>query len=166
MGKTGTSFRMDMSRITNAVGRAADLMGKSQDLAEAVGEALVSSTRKRFKDVTDPEGNRWKESARAKSEGGQTLTETASLKNSIVYEASPTTVVVGTNKEYAAIHQFGGEIEPKKASMLRFQVGGKWVSAQQVTMPARPFIGINAEDMEEAKDTMLSGMKRAFGGNC
>jgi phage virion morphogenesis protein len=162
MGKTGASFRMDMSRLANAVSRAAGLMGESRNLAEAVGEVLVASIRKRFKDETDPEGNRWKESARAESEGGQTLTETAGLKNSIAYEASPTMVVVGTNKEYAAIHQFGGEIKPKSAPKLKFQVGGKWVSASKVTMPARPFIGINEEDMEEARETMLSCMKRAF----
>ncbi len=163
MSKTGASFRMDMSRLANAVSRAAGLMGESRNLAEAVGEALVASTRKRFKDETDPEGNLWKESARAESEGGQTLTETAGLKNSIVYEASPTMVVVGTNKEYAAIHQFGGEIEPQRAPKLKFQVGGKWIATKKVTMPARPFIGINEEDMAEAGETMISGMKRAFG---
>lgn len=154
---------MDLSRLTSAVSRAADMLGESQNLAEDIGETLTASTRKRFKDEAAPGGGSWKRSARAEAEGGQTLTDTAALKNSIGYEASPTTVVVGTNREYAAIHQFGGEIEPKSAPALRFQVGGKWVSTQKVTMPARPFIGINEEDMEEAREMMLSGMKRAFG---
>lgn len=43
--------------------------------------------------------------------------------------------------------------------MLRFQIGGKWVSAKEVTIsiPARPFLGISEEDDAEIKD-MLNAM--------
>ena len=42
----------------------------------------------------------------------------------------------------------------KKA--LRFQVGGKWVTKKQVriTIPARPFLGLSEDDMQEMKATV------------
>lgn len=48
---------------------------------------------------------------------------------------------VGTNLEYAAIHEFGGTIEAKNAPRLVFQVApGEWRTAQSVTIPARPYM--------------------------
>ena len=37
----------------------------------------------------------------------------------------------------------------------RFQVGGQWVSKKQVkvNIPARPFLGLSDEDMQEIKAT-------------
>ena len=41
-------------------------------------------------------------------------------------------------------------------SFLRFQVGGKWVTKKQVriTIPARPFLGLSEDDMQEMKATV------------
>ncbi len=41
---------------------------------------------------------------------------------------------------YALIHELGGKIVPKKAPALRFQVGGQWVTTQEVNIPARPYL--------------------------
>ena len=49
-------------------------------------------------------------------------------------------VLVGTNKVYGAIHEFGGTIVPKNAKSLRFQVGGRWVTTQKVKIPKRPWL--------------------------
>lgn len=40
--------------------------------------------------------------------------------------------------------------------MLRFQYNGKWVSKKQVRVkiPARPFLGLSDEDMQEMKATV------------
>ena len=37
-----------------------------------------------------------------------------------------------------------------------FQVGGKWVTKKQVriTIPARPFLGLSEDDMQEMKATV------------
>ena len=65
---------------------------------------------------------------------------------------------VGTNAKHAATHQFGDQgrtIRARKAKNLRFQVGGQWVSKKQVkvNIPARPFLGLSDEDMQEIKAT-------------
>ncbi len=50
----------------------------------------------------------WPPSIRAMTKGGKTLIDTARLKNSMVAAVTgPTTLRVGTNVRYAAVHQFG-----------------------------------------------------------
>lgn len=47
----------------------------------------------------------------------------------------------GSNVEYAAIHEFGGEIKAKNVKFLRFRTfDGAWHSVKKVTMPARPYL--------------------------
>ena len=42
---------------------------------------------------------------------------------------------------YARIHEFGGQIRPKRARYLRFKLPeGQWVSTKLVNMPARPYL--------------------------
>ena len=59
---------------------------------------------------------------------------------------------------YAATHQYGDTriIRARKKKMLRFQVNGQWISKKQVrvTIPARPFLGLSDEDMEDIKETL------------
>lgn len=49
-------------------------------------------------------------------------------------------MLVGTDVEYARIHEFGGDIVPRNARALAFQIGGEWIITQRVTMPARPYL--------------------------
>lgn len=131
-----------------------DLKGSNLVLAEA----LRASTRQRFKDEESPEGSKWESSIRAINEGGTTLTENAGLKNSIKSTASNLGFAVGTNKIYAKTHQFGDErtIKAKTSRGLRFKINGKWITKKKVniSIPARPFIGISEEDMQEVKATL------------
>lgn len=51
------------------------------------------------------------------------------------------TVYVGTDVVYAAIHEFGGEIRPVRAKVLRFKLkNGEWVVARRVRRNAQPFM--------------------------
>lgn len=70
---------------------------------------------------------------------------TGTLRRSIhseTTEKSGTRVVVqvGTDLEYAAMQEFGGEIVPKNAKRLVFEVDGKKVFAKKVTIPAHPYL--------------------------
>lgn len=49
-------------------------------------------------------------------------------------------IFIGTNLEYAAIHEFGGEITPKRARALRFKVKGEWVTVKRVRITAQPYM--------------------------
>ncbi len=142
------------------------LLRKMQSMAEldkkglnaALAEGVRESTLERFKNSIDPSGKRWKVSIRAASEGGKTLIKSAQLRNSIKSRSDETGFAVGTNVKHAATHQFGEPgrtIRARRAKALRFQVGGKWVSKKQVRIriPARPFLGLSDEDMQEIKAT-------------
>lgn len=70
------------------------------------------------------------------SSNRKVLIKEGHLMDSINYQASNTGVEVGTNRVYAAIHQFGGPAGRKN---------------KRVKIPARPFLVIQDEDMTEIK---------------
>lgn len=134
-----------------------ELIGRLRALEEAdiagamaaAGEAIRTSVLERFDTGKDPEGRAWKKSIRAQQDGGKTLSASRDLATSIHVESSAKGVEVGTNKEYAAIHQFGGTIRAKGDGLLRFRIGDQWISKKSIKMPARPYLGINEEDIRE-----------------
>lgn len=161
--KSGCS--LSRGGFDKALGNAVKRIGNTRALMASIGEALVSGVKTRFKKEEDPEGKKWEPSARALAEGGKTLTKDAHLRDSIDYAATPTRVMVGSNLPYARIHQYGGTIRPKKAKALRFRgPGGEMIMAKQVTIPARPYLGVSEADMEEVKGTMEDFLKGAFKG--
>lgn len=112
-----------------------------------------SSTRERFRSQTGPDGQRWKPSLRAQLTGGKTLTKDGHLGDSITSTADQHAAEWGTNRIYAAIHQFGSTIRAKGTGGLRFKIPGfGWVTKRQVTITARPFLGVSAEDQQDILD--------------
>lgn len=161
MGKSGVSLHW--GGLDKALGRATGKLGNTQALMESVGEALVSGTKKRFDEKKDPEGTPWKPSRRALEKGGKTLMHSGRLRRSIDYAATSDKVMVGSNLAYARIHQKGGEITPKKAKKLVFKDSdGKIVAVDAVTIPARPYLGVSKEDMEDVKATMADFLAGVF----
>lgn len=134
----------------------------AQAVFDEIGQALVTSTVHRFERETGPDGQPWKPSRRAREEGGQTLTDKGRLRGSITHVAGPTFVDVGTNVLHAAIHQFGGEIRPKGSGKLYIQRGGAVTAVvDSVTMPARPFLGVDDADRDAISEILLDALERA-----
>lgn len=138
------------ARLTNSANR--------RDLMDQIGATGVSQTQQRFLDQSY-DGSPWPASFRVKTKGGQTLRDKGHLFGSLTFSATDKAVEWGSNKIYAGIHQFGGVIRPKSAKNLKFRLAnGKFVAVKQVTMPARPFLGITdanrAEILETAQDWM------------
>lgn len=150
----------DWKRFEQALHRLArlSLLGMHQE----IGEALVTSTRLRFRRGVDPEGNRWPPSRRAQREGGQTLRDSGLLANSIHYKAQSDRVEVGTNDKRARVHQEGLEIRAKRARYLRFQVDGGWVQRKSVQMPRRAFLGISDDDQREIEQIVQQRIEEAL----
>jgi phage virion morphogenesis protein len=138
----------------------------------ALAEAIRKSTRGRFKNQEGPDGDKWKPSQRVTSgvKREKTLTDTGRLRRSINSKADKKGFSVGTNVKYAATHQFGDEdrelgpitIRAKNKKSLKFNIGGKdifvkkvYIPSLKVTIPARPFLGINEADINEIKSTLL-----------
>ena len=70
---------------------------------------------------------------------GKKLKVTGQLAASVQSESGQDFARVGTNKVYAAMHQFGGVTSPKS------MIPGKGI-------PARPFLGVNKDDTKEIID--------------
>lgn len=154
---TGASFQsgpgfqveIDDAQVRGILDR---LVAAAEDLSPAmdrIGSMLVSSVLHRFETGQGPAGVPWKPSIRARVQGGQTLIDSGRLRASITYIPGPSSVEVGTNAIYAAIHQFGGTIHAKSAPHLTFKIGGRFVSKDHVTIPPRPFLGIDEGDRAE-----------------
>ena len=125
----------------------------------ALAEVVRDSTLERFRQGKDPEDRRWKTSIRAANEGGRTLIKSAQLRNSIHARSDASGFAVGTNVKHAATHQFGEPgrtIRARRKKALRFRINEHWVSKKQVRIqiPARPFLGLSDEDMQEIKNTV------------
>lgn len=132
--------------------RLRQLGDSPRPIFQAIGQYGESSTRLRFKKGVGPDGARWKPSARAQASGGQTLVQKGQhggLLGSITHVYDSASAEWGTNKVYGGIHQVGGTIVPRTAKSLRFQIAGRWVSTKRVVMPARPYLGLSAEDHRE-----------------
>lgn len=117
------------------------------ELMTNIGAVLESSTRERIEETkTSPDGAAWAPNL----EGTSILLWTGRhLRDSIAYIASANDVEVGSSWEFAHIHQDGATITPKNAKRLSFFLRGRRVSARKVTIPARPFVGVSAEDEVE-----------------
>ena len=149
--------------LNNALNNAAKKLSNKKLLMATIGETLVSGTMKRFAAEEDPEGRKWKQSQRAQVQGGQTLSDNAHLRNSIDYAATSDKVMVGSNLVYARIHQLGGTINAKNGNYLKFKTAnGGFVSVKKVDMPARPYLGVSAADLEEVKAVFTEFMKGCF----
>lgn len=148
----------DWKKLTKVLNRLENV--DFAKLHENIGEVLISTTHERFRNGRAPNGSKWKRGLKGT---GQTLVQSRLLRNSVTKRFSREGVEVGTNIKYARIHQKGGTIRSKKAKFLRFKVGSRWAMKKSVKIPARPFIGISADDKQEImrlfRETINEAMK-------
>lgn len=140
--------------------------GNHQDLYDELADILLAGTHDRFDRGIGPDDRPWKQSWRAKSQAGQTLRDTGRLRNSIRIKLSKNGFSLATNLVYAPIHQFGGVIRPKNKPYLTLKTPtGGWIKVKSVTIPARPFLGVSADDAQllllEIEDYLEKLLKNA-----
>lgn len=127
--------------VTTALTRLASPAAQ-RDLMEAIGEGMVSLTQRAF-EQPDLRPSAWP--ARTSGGGHALLKKSGTLQRGIAITAlDDKSVSITSDRIYAAIHQFGGVIKPKKAGgRLAFSLGGRMVFAKEVTIPARPFFPLS-----------------------
>jgi len=81
-----------------------------------------------------------------------------SVKTSVNTTGNTVVGRVGSPVVYAAIHEYGGIIRPKKAKYLTFQIAGKWIRARSVTIPKREWLLKSVQDVQ-AQIEALFGRK-------
>jgi phage virion morphogenesis protein len=159
---------VDDRALRGALDRLIALGRDASPVMRQIARLGESATRKRFRTQTGPDGQRWAPSGRVRDEGGRTLVKSGALRDSLSSRADGFRAEWGVNRIYAAIHQFGGTIRPKKDKTLRFRLpgmGGKpgaFVSVKQVKIPARPYIGVSDDDREDILDLLEKRIQGAW----
>ena len=131
--------QLDSALVVSALARLSQKAANLRPAMENIGAALVSNILLLFKDGETPEGEKW---PALKYRVGQPLRNQGHFMAGITHVAEDSSVAVGPAQEffYAAIHNFGGEIFPKKGKYLVFNIGDAKVFATKVTIPKRQFM--------------------------
>ena len=188
----GVRIEVDTSNVQAMLQRLIDFGQNQREALKDIATYGEASTRERFKASAGPDGLPWKPSRRVKKKGGKTLIMKGHLLDSIVSDSSDDYAQWGTNRIYAAIHQFGGDIDraaysiqlrlrtDRKGNLLRqesrknlaiFAKGrhklartvNATIGAHQITIPARPYLGINAADEASILDIINRHIAAAVG---
>ena len=144
---SGVAIKIDATGLTQ---RLAQLEGIAEapldELAEGTGRLVQEQTRRRIEEEkTTPDGAPWKPN-RA---GTSILYQSGALSRSVDYLAAPNQVQVGSGLIYASVHQKGKVIKPRNARALVFMMGNELVFARSVTIPAREWLGLSADNEDE-----------------
>lgn len=177
MSGIAIQVKVEDGEIKALLGRFSQRASNLTPVMNTIGQIIRTSVIKNFEEGGRPQ--KWQPSERAEREGGQTLIDSARLRNSIAAKASNNKVEVGTNVVYAAIHQFGGKINMAARSELfvrnRYKRGGKkgqfkkgtaagrghTIGAHSIPIPARPFLAVQAEDWTEIKKAITDHILKA-----
>lgn len=132
-------IKVEAKNVMSALDR---LVHTGQDMSpvmRVIAQELARQTEKNFAAEGRPKWLGIK--PRKGREGGHILQDTGQLAASITTGHDAGSATIGTNKVYAAIHQFGG----------------KTGRGHKVTMPARPFLPIDAQGQlqPEAEENIL-----------
>ena len=163
MAETGVSLTFDAANLEAAlklVGGLADF--DAAPLLEEIGALGESQTRRRISDEkTAPDGTPW----RPNLAGTSILLATGqNLLASIAYTSDGAEAVWGAAWEYAHVHQDGAVITPATAQALAFKIGGRTAFAKSVTIPARPFVGLSAQNRVEIDELVTDHLGRLLRG--
>ena len=137
-----TGALVEVRGLPQAIGHFETLAKRLGDLTpvmEAIGALVESQTRTRITsgEGRGPDGEQWPawspNYAKTRKGGKGLLNGAGHLVDSIIHEANAGQAVIGSNLEYAAIHQFGGldTMAPGPAAV-----------------PARPYLGLSQDDEE------------------
>ena len=120
--------------------RIANQLQHPHKLYGVLGETLKKIHTERFKQEVDPEGNNWqslspKTLTRKQKKGKSTkiLRQGGYLSDKTAYNYNDQNVEFGSDAKYARLHQFGGKAGRGK----------------KVTIPKRPWLGVNAQDEQK-----------------
>lgn len=118
-----------------------ELQGKLERLSKAlenktpllrrIANTMQNTIEESFDNQASPFGEKWKDNApstKRKKRGNKILIKSGLLSQSFTQKITNNSAQIGTNKQYAAIHQFGGKAGRNK----------------RVTIPARPFMPIKS----------------------
>jgi phage virion morphogenesis protein len=165
MAGASMDFSFDDSEALAMFARLRERGRSPRPVLNEIGSVLEQSARDRFKSERGPDGiplapisEEWRKEKARRGFASGILKMRGDLLNSVrANSATDEGVEVVATINYAAIHQFGGEIRPRRKKALK--VRDRLLS--KVTIPARPFLGISTEDRGEILDAVRDFLARA-----
>ena len=122
-------IRVEDAELRRGLQQLETKLGDLPPFFRDIGEALLNSTRERFRSQSAPDGSPWaalspKYRARKKKNASLILSLNGYLRGTLNYRAEKDQLRIGSPLIYAATHQFGRD-----------------------AIPARPFLGLSDADM-------------------
>ena len=167
-------IKCDDKDVSEALQRVAKRIGNLSPIMKIIGERVILQTEERFnRQGPAPDGAPWASLSPAtlkQKKHRKILTESGELRGSIHYQLrGANAIAIGTNKVYGAIQQLGGSIRHgARSQTLAFKKGGGFLShaaasrrktpvrvafasigAHETKIPARPFLGLSADNSAE-----------------
>lgn len=153
--------------ITAALDRTVGAIDNPLPLFQDLGEYLVLSTKQRFPTGRAPDGSVWapKSPVTIARQGGRKSNRldrrplfgpSGALSSTIFYQALPDGVEWGSPMIYAAVQHFG-------AAKGAFGQTSRGAPIPWGNIPARPFLGISAEDEPVILDIIADYLATAAG---
>ena len=160
--------RLDDSQVMRKLRRLADRGKDLTPVMAAFGDHLIQETVGRFETERDPEGQPWEPLAAvtlAMKKNDSILSESTDLRNSFSRKAGKRSVKMGTDRPYAAVHQWGLKrtlkIKSHRRRVKSRDRGGKasgvgFVRAhdRKVDTQARSFLGFTDHDENVLAETV------------
>lgn len=154
----GVAIEIDASGIDGALKVLQPLLEfDGAELMSIVGALGESQTRRRIaEEKTTPDGSAWPPNLK----GTSILVETGQhLLYSIAHRSDESSAEWGSGWEHAHVHQDGMTIKPRNARLLAvpasaFGAGAGIRFAKEVTIPARPFVGLSSDNRDEIVDVV------------
>lgn len=163
------TMTIEEDEITAALERMGAALANPTPLMQDLGEYLIESTKARFRNGKAPDGSIWAAKspvtlARYPGSTAPLIGESKTLSQNIFALAYADRVEWGSDRVYAAVQQFGAA-----AGSLGFYSGvdknGRSFSGVSPwgDIPARPFLGISAEDQTNVLDIIGDYLSTSVG---
>ena len=160
-------IKINTDTLQNSLNAIAQRTSNTQPLMTQLARIMRNAVLDNFEAGGRPRGLRASIRPRVKDRG--CCRPVGVLRNSITQNSTATEAVVGTNVEYAAIHNFGGQtaphtILPKNGKALKF--GGRFakrVNHPGSKIPARPFMVLQPDDEQALVDAVNDYLDAALG---
>lgn len=189
----GASLALDYRDALQVLLAIEETVKFPQAMLQDMGEKLLELHQQRFTEQKSPDGTPWQSLSaryqkRKRKNADKILTRDGHLRNTLRWQVNANQLLFGTDRDYGAIHQFGGTIQiksrpqqayyrTKRNSDGKTEVGNQFVSKKKsnfsrwhtlpnysITIPARPWLGISATDTERLLEIARQSFQRKTGG--